>query len=102
MRSIFNQDVCRMKPDLRKIPASSIVALAAIVFFCTSLALSIASFPPGFSPRKNWMSDLGHPELNPAGSPYFNGACMITGLSSCYSISGLKAGTAWPVPVPDH
>jgi hypothetical membrane protein len=66
--------------DLRKLPVSGIVALAAIIFFCVCLALAIASYPPPFSPLENWMSDLGNPRLNPSGAAYFNGACMITGL----------------------
>jgi hypothetical membrane protein len=79
-----------MEPNTRKIPVSSLVVLIAIVFFCTSLALSIAAFPPGFSPLENWMSDLGNPELNPSGSGYFNLACMITGLFLALFYLGLK------------
>jgi hypothetical membrane protein len=69
-----------MKSGLSKFPVTSIVAVIAIVFFCTFLLLSIASFPPGFSPLDNWMSDLGNPELNPSGYAYFNWGCMITGV----------------------
>jgi hypothetical membrane protein len=79
-----------VEPDLRKIPISSIVALIASIYFCTSLALSIASFSPGFSPLDNWMSDLGNPELNPSGSAYFNLACMITGLFLIIFYLGLR------------
>ncbi len=66
--------------NLPRIPVSSIVGLIIIVFFCSLLALSIINYPPGFSPIKNWMSDLGNPVLNPEGSSYFNVACVITGL----------------------
>jgi hypothetical membrane protein len=79
-----------MEPNTRKIPVSSIVVLIAIVFFCASLVMSIAGFPPGFTPLENWMSDLGNPELNPAGSAYFNLACMITGLFLVLFYLGLK------------
>ncbi|HEY3273740.1 MAG TPA: DUF998 domain-containing protein [Methanocella sp.] len=73
-----------------KIPVSSVIVLIAILFFCASLAVSIASFPPGFSPLDNWMSDLGNPELNPAGSAYFNLACMVTGLFLAVFYLGLS------------
>lgn len=79
-----------MAPDLRKIPLSSIVALTAITFFCACLAFSIANYPPGFTPLKNWMSDLGNPLLNPAGSAYFNCGCMITGLFLIVFYIGLR------------
>jgi hypothetical membrane protein len=69
-----------VESNLSKIPVSNIVGLIIIIFFCAALTLSIVNYPPGFSPLKNWMSDLGNPVLNPAGSAYFNGACMITGL----------------------
>jgi len=69
-----------LERNLSKIPVSSIIVLIAIIFFGTFLALSIVSYPPGFSPLKNWMSDLGNPGLNPAGSAYFNWADGITGL----------------------
>jgi hypothetical membrane protein len=69
-----------VESDLSKIPVNSIIGLVIIVFFCAALTLSIVNYPPGFSPLKNWMSDLGNPVLNLTGSAYFNGACMITGL----------------------
>ncbi|OPY26038.1 MAG: hypothetical protein A4E28_02752 [Methanocella sp. PtaU1.Bin125] len=69
-----------MKPILSKIPVSSVIALIATVFFCGFLLMSIVSYPPGFSPLKNWMSDLGNPGLNPAGYAYFNWADGVTGL----------------------
>jgi hypothetical membrane protein len=73
-----------------KLPISSIVGLIIIVFFCSFLTLSIINFPPGFSPLKNWMSDLGNPELNPSGYAYFNWACMITGLLLAVFYLGLR------------
>jgi|AGTN01.2.fsa_nt_gi Predicted membrane protein len=80
-----------MAPNLSKIPASSIIVTAAIAFFCISVVMSIASYPPPFSPLDNWMSDLGNPELNPAGSVYFNLACVITGLLLVGFYLGLKS-----------
>jgi hypothetical membrane protein len=73
-------------------PVSSIVGLIIIVFFCAMLALSIVNYPPGFTPLENWMSDLGNPELNPAGSPFFNWACGITGLLLVVFYLGLRRG----------
>lgn len=66
--------------NLSKIPVSSIIVLITIIFFCGFLALSILNYPPGFTPLKNWMSDLGNPGLNPAGYAYFNWADGITGM----------------------
>lgn len=61
-------------------PAGSITAAMAIFLFCLPVAIAIALYPPPFSPLKNWMSDLGNSSLNPSGSAYFNGACVMVGL----------------------
>ena len=89
-RPIFNTGREPVKSAFRNVSISSIVALIAIVFFCAAVALAIVSFPPGFTPLENWMSDLGNPVLNPAGATYFNGACMITGLLLVIFYPGLR------------
>jgi hypothetical membrane protein len=92
-RPIFNTGREPVKFAFRNVTISSIVALAAIVFFCAALALAIVSFPPGFTQLENWMSDLGNPGLNPDGAKYFNNACMITGLLLVIFYPGLRGWT---------
>lgn len=58
------------------VPAG-IFASAGFLLFVLAAMLS---FPGEFSPLNNWMSDLGHTLMNPAGNVFFNLGCIVTGM----------------------
>ncbi|MBD3341606.1 MAG: DUF998 domain-containing protein [Candidatus Lokiarchaeota archaeon] len=63
-----------------KYPVSVISGLLFMVIFWTFTGIAIYYYPGNYNPLTNWMSDLGHMELNPKGHIYFNIGCIISGI----------------------
>lgn len=72
-----------------KWPLSAIGGVLVTIIFCIFTLVSIALYPASFSPLNNWLSDLGNPSLNPAGSIFFNAGCILTGLAMLALVAGL-------------
>jgi hypothetical membrane protein len=63
-----------MKLKLMLIPG-----IFVILLYCIFTVISIALFPPPFSPLDNWLSDLGNSSYNPNGAVFYNIGCVLTG-----------------------
>jgi hypothetical membrane protein len=72
-----------------KWPLSDMGGVLVTVTFCAFTLVSIALYPTPFSPLNNWLSDLGNPKLDPAGSIFFNAGCILTGLAMIVLMAGL-------------
>ncbi|MHA1490212.1 MAG: DUF998 domain-containing protein [Promethearchaeota archaeon] len=64
-----------------KWPISCISGILVIVFYCVFTFISLALFPPPYSPVDNWLSDLGNSMYNPNGAIFYNIGCMLTGIA---------------------
>lgn len=53
------------------------ILIAAIYTVMTILALT--NYPESFSPKANWLSDLGNRVVSPVGSQFYNTGIYITG-----------------------
>jgi hypothetical membrane protein len=53
------------------------ILIATIYIVMTILAL--ANYPEAFSPKSNWLSDLGNRVVSPVGSMFYNSGIYITG-----------------------
>lgn len=63
-------------------------AATAVYLICAAVAYF--NYPLAYSPLTNWLSDLGNPMINPAGSISYNLGCVITGL--CLVVFSLELG----------
>ena len=75
--------------NFTKWPLSAIGGVLVTVIFCVFTLISIALYSTPFSPFDNWLSDLGNPVLNPAGSVFFNAGCILTALAMIVLMAGL-------------
>jgi hypothetical membrane protein len=66
--------------DLKKWPISVIAGILVIALYCTFTFISLALFPPPFSPIDNWLSDLGNSTYSPRGAIFYNLGCILTGI----------------------
>jgi hypothetical membrane protein len=57
---------------------SFVTGLCAIVCYLACALLAFAHYPLPYSPLNNWLSDLGNPNLNPAGSLFYNTGIVAT------------------------
>jgi len=62
------------------LPIEIIGGILVIVVYIGFLLLSLAYYPPPYSPASNWLSDLGSPSQNPSGSHFYNIGCILTAL----------------------
>jgi hypothetical protein len=53
-------------------------SLFAVVFYLACALLAYARYPLPYSPLKNWLSDLGNPDLNPSGALFYNIGIVAT------------------------
>jgi hypothetical membrane protein len=51
---------------------SLIASILVVLGYGTFTTIAFAHFPLAFSPRYNWLSDLGNPDLNPTGAAFYN------------------------------
>ena len=72
-----------------KWPLSAIGGVLVTIIFCAFTLVSIAFYSTPFSPFDNWLSDLGNPTLDPAGSIFFNAGCILTALAMIVLMAGL-------------
>lgn len=69
-----------MKIKLRKWPIISVISgIFVIASYYTFTFISLALYPPPFSPLDNWLSDLGNSSYNPNGAFFYNLGCILTG-----------------------
>ncbi|TFG26107.1 MAG: DUF998 domain-containing protein [Promethearchaeota archaeon] len=68
-----------MKKNFLKWPISVISGILVIVFYCIFTFISLALFPPPYSPLDNWLSDLGNSTYSPNGAIFYNIGCILTG-----------------------
>jgi hypothetical membrane protein len=68
---------------------SSLTGLIAVVVFSVFTFISLALYPVPYNPLYDWVSNLGNINLNPVGSYFFNGGCIITGLFLIVFFAGL-------------
>jgi hypothetical membrane protein len=57
---------------------SFVSGLFAIVCYLACALLAYAHYPLPYSPLKNWLSDLGNPDLNPSGALFYNIGIIAT------------------------
>ncbi len=57
---------------------SFVTSLFAIVCYLAFALLAFARYPLPYSPLKNWLSDLGNPNLNPSGALFYNIGIVAT------------------------
>jgi hypothetical membrane protein len=62
-----------------KFKALLIPGILVILFYCIFTFISIALFPPPFSPIDNYLSDLGNSTYSPNGAIFYNVGCILTG-----------------------
>jgi len=62
----------------RHLSLSFVSSLFAIVCYLAFALLSFARYPLPYSPLKNWLSDLGSPDLNPSGALFYNIGIIAT------------------------
>lgn len=56
----------------KQLSLSFVSSMCAIVCYLVLALLAFAHYPLPYSPLKNWLSDLGNPDLNPAGALFYN------------------------------
>ena len=78
-----------MSKNFFKWPISIIAGIFVIVFYCTFTFISLALFPPPYSPIDNWLSDLGNSSYSPNGAIFYNIGCILTGSALCPFYIGL-------------
>lgn len=54
-----------------------VFGLLSTIVFGVAIVLAYRTTPEGFSPLTHWVSDLGNPDVNPAGEKYFNYGCIL-------------------------
>jgi hypothetical membrane protein len=64
-------------------------SLVLVVSYLALTLLSLSRFPDLFSPLRNWLSDLGNPELNPGGAVLYNTGILLTGAAMAFFFVGL-------------
>lgn len=62
----------------KHISLSSASSLFAVVCYLACALLAYAHYPLPYSPQKNWLSDLGNPDLNPSGALFYNIGIVAT------------------------
>ena len=62
----------------RHLSLSFASSLCAIVCYLACTLLAFAHYPLPYSPLNNWLSDLGNPDLNPAGALFYNMGIVVT------------------------
>ncbi|HEU0001774.1 MAG TPA: DUF998 domain-containing protein [Ktedonobacteraceae bacterium] len=76
---------------MKKQPSLSFVAsLFAIVCYLAFALLAFAHYPLSYSPLKNWLSDLGNPDLNPSGAIFYNIGIVATAVALSLFFLGLS------------
>jgi len=50
-----------------------------VIFYATFTVIAFTRFPLPYSPVNNWLSDLGNPAVNLAGSGFYNTGIVLTG-----------------------
>jgi hypothetical membrane protein len=81
-----------MKKHLSLSFASS---LFAVVCYLACALLAYARYPLPYSPLENWLSDLGNPNLNPAGALFYNSGIVATAAALPLFFLGLAR---WKMP----
>jgi len=64
--------------------------MAAVVLYLTCSIAAWWFYPGSFTPRHNWLSDLGDPRRNPAGAFFYNAGCGLTALALLVFVVGLS------------
>jgi hypothetical membrane protein len=64
--------------------------IAAVVLYLTGSIAAWWFYPRSFTPRHNWLSDLGDPRRNPEGAFFYNVGCGLTALALLVFILGLS------------
>jgi hypothetical membrane protein len=65
---------------MKRLNAVSFVAgMLAILVYLTCALLAFTRYPLPYSPLHNWLSDLGNPDVNPAGALFYNVGIVLTG-----------------------
>jgi hypothetical membrane protein len=62
----------------KRLSLSFVSSLFAIVCYLAFALLAFAYYPLPYSPLKNWLSDLGNPDLNPSGALFYNIGIVAT------------------------
>lgn len=58
---------------------SRVLSILVAASYLLLTVLAFLRYPGSFSPRSNWLSDLGNRSLSPQGSPYYNAGIFIAG-----------------------
>ncbi len=61
-----------------------------LICYLAFTLLAFARYPQPFLPARNWLSDLGSGELNPAGAVFYNTGIILTGLLVALFFLGLS------------
>jgi hypothetical membrane protein len=61
-------------------PLTTIFGLLSVVAYLSLTVVSFAYYPASFSPRANWLSDLGDRLLNPQGAVFYRSAAVLAGV----------------------
>jgi hypothetical membrane protein len=77
-----------------KLPLVTLCGLSVVLIFCIFTLAAVVRFPGPFSPIDNWLSDLGTPVMNPAGSVFFDIGCILSGVFLLFLTAGLGAWCA--------
>ena len=59
---------------------TTISGLLTIVIYLSFTLVAYAYYPTSFTPKDNWLSDLGNRILNPQGAAFYRTAAVLTGL----------------------
>jgi hypothetical protein len=64
----------------RRYSLPTVSGLLTIVIYLTLSLVAYGYYPMAFSPRGNWLSDLGNRTLSPDGAVYYQTAAVLTGV----------------------
>jgi hypothetical membrane protein len=76
---------------MKKVHLSFISGILASAGYLVFTILAFIRFPLPYSPLKNWLSDLGNPDLNPHGAIFYNIGIISTALLLIVFFLGLSA-----------
>jgi hypothetical protein len=79
-----------MNSNLKKLPTTTLSGILVLILYLGLAIISYSFYPSSFSPKGNWLSDLGNNNLNPDGAIYYRLAGILGGLVLMFFFIGLK------------
>jgi hypothetical membrane protein len=73
----------------RNISARVIPSIIVLSCYAVFTILAYVHYPLSYTPRNNWLSDLGNPDLSPGGAIFYNTGIILTAILLVVFYSGM-------------